>query len=106
MVIAVLPALGLSFLADHRFERAFIAFAAVLAVTTLVNGFRRHQRFVAFSFLLPGIALLTAGIIFDGHDTPIWHAILVATGGSLVALSHLTNLRLTHGHVHGPACSH
>src|SRR6478672_8405035 len=32
-VIAVLPALGLAFLADHRFERGFIAFASVLALT-------------------------------------------------------------------------
>ena len=106
LVIAVLPALGLGFLADHRFERAFIAFASLLALTTLFLGFRRHQRFRAFWFLAPGIVLLTAGIIVDSDGTPLVHALLVACGGSLVALAHLTNLRLAHGHVHGPACGH
>ena len=106
LVIAVLPALGLGFLADHRFERAFIAFASVLALTTLWFGFRRHQRFRAFWFLAPGIALLVAGILVDGDATPLAHALLVASGGCLVALAHLTNLRLGHRHVHGPACEH
>jgi len=32
--------------------------------------------------------------------------VLVAIGGTLVACAHLTNLRLAHGHVHGPACLH
>jgi hypothetical protein len=106
LVLAALPALGLSFLADHRFERAFIAFASVLALTTLVIGFRRHQRFSAFWFLAPGICFLVAGIIVDFDNGSILHAVLVAIGGTLVACAHLTNLRLAHGHVHGPACYH
>ena len=106
LVIAVLPALGLSFLADHRFERAFIAFASVLALTTLVMGFRRHQQFRAFWFLVPGIFFLTSGIIVESDSSMLLHAVLVATGGSLVALAHLTNLRLAHRHVHSPTCSH
>ncbi|GAA0710030.1 MerC domain-containing protein [Dokdonella soli] len=106
LVIAVLPALGLSFLADHRFERGFIAFASVLALTTMVIGFRRHQRFSAFWFLAPGITLLVAGIVVDFDHASILHATLVAMGGTLVALAHLTNLRLAHGHVHDAACGH
>ncbi|MDR2013658.1 MAG: MerC domain-containing protein [Rhodanobacter sp.] len=106
LVIAVLPALGLSFLADHRFEHAFIAFASMLALTTLILGFRRHQRFRAFWFLLPGIALLATGIVFDVEQATYVHAILVAIGGTLVALAHLTNLRLAHGHVHDATCEH
>ena len=34
-VLAVLPLLGLSFLADHRFERGFVMFACALALTAL-----------------------------------------------------------------------
>ncbi len=105
LVIAILPALGLGFLADHRFEHAFIAFASVLALTALIFGFRRHQRFHAFWFLVPGIALLFAGVVVE-YDSTILHAALVAMGGSLIALAHLTNLRLSHGHVHDAACSH
>lgn len=106
LVIALLPALGLSFLADHRFEHAFIAFASVLALTTMVFGFRRHQDFRAFWFLLPGIGLLFTGILFEFQNSTIVHAVLVAMGGSLVAIAHVTNLRLTHVHVHSAACGH
>ncbi|MEP7043052.1 MAG: MerC domain-containing protein [Dokdonella sp.] len=106
LVIAVLPALGLGFLADHRFERTFVAFASVLALTTLITGYRRHQRFRAFWFLAPGLLLLLAGMVIDHEDGASLHAVLVALGGTLVALSHLTNLRLSHGHVHDAACSH
>jgi len=106
LIIAVLPAIGLGFLANHRFERGFVAFASVLAVTTLIVGFRRHQRFRAFWFLLPGILLLAAGMIVDFESSATAHAVLVAIGGTLVAVSHLTNLRLAHGHVHDAACEH
>lgn len=106
LIIAALPAIGLGFLANHRFERGFIAFASVLALTTLVVGFRRHRQFRAFWFLVPGIALLTAGIIVDFEHSAALHAVLVSLGGTLVAISHLTNLRLAHGHVHDAACGH
>jgi hypothetical protein len=105
-VIALLPALGLSFLADHRFERGFITFASALALTTLILGFRRHRQFRAFWFLVPGIVLLTSGILVDSDQSTSLHALLVAAGGTLVALSHLTNLRLAHVHVHSAACEH
>ena len=105
LVLALLPALGLGFLADHRFERGFVAFASLLALASLIVGFRRHQRFRAFWFLAPGIALLFAGIAFEYRATAL-HAALVATGGTLVALAHLINLRLAHRHVHDAACGH
>lgn len=105
LVLALLPALGLGFLADHRVEHGFIAFASLLALTSLIIGFRRHQRFRAFWFLAPGIALLFAGIAFEYRITAL-HAALVATGGTLVALAHLINLRLAHRHVHDAACGH
>ena len=106
LLLAVLPALGLGFLADHAFERGFIAFASVLALASLAFGFRRHRRFRAFWFLVPGVVLLIAGIVIDIDGRPLVHALLVSLGGMLVALSHVTNLRLAHGHVHDAACGH
>src|SRR5690348_9718374 len=103
LVIAALPAIGLGFLANHKFERGFIAFASVLALTTLILGFRRHRQFRAFWFLVPGILLLAAGIIVDFDASAKLHAVLVSIGGTLVAVSHLTNLRLAHVHVHSAA---
>jgi hypothetical protein len=106
LIIAVLPAIGLGFLANHRYERGFVAFAIMLATTMLIVGFRRHGRFRAFWFLVPGILLLAAGIAVDFDANATTHAVLVSIGGTLVALSHLTNLRLAHGHVHDAACEH
>ena len=105
-IVAALPVLGLGFLADHRYERGFILFATLLALTSLVFGFRRHQRFGAFWFLAPGIVLLLAGAALALDDATNLHALLVAIGGTLVACAHIVNLRLSHGHVHDATCRH
>lgn len=103
-VLALLPALGLGFLADHGFERGFVVFACTLAGLTMWNGYRRHRSGRAFVLLLPGVALLLAGLAVDLGRTPLWHATLIATGGVLVALAHVANLRLTRLHVHDAQC--
>ncbi len=105
LVLAFLPALGLGFLADHRLERGFVVFASLLALASLLTGYRRHQRFRAFALLVPGIALLIAGVTLEQLGS-LAHALLVASGGGLVALAHFVNLRLTHGHGSGATCVH
>ena len=98
-IFAVLPALGLEFLANHAFERWFIAFATLLALTMLVRGFRRHRAPHALGLLVPSLVLLwLGGYVFDIEHAGGWHALLVALGGSGVALAHLVNLRLSHAH--------
>lgn len=104
IVFGVLPALGLGFLADHRIERVFVLFAIALATTSLAFGLRRHGSWRAFWFLIPGIVLLVAGLLIGASHADTLHAVLVSLGGTLVALSHLVNLRLNH--VHGPDCRH
>lgn len=106
LVIAALPMLGLGFLADHRFERIFVVFAGALALSSLLVGFRRHQSFRAFWFLVPGIVLLLSGIVIDVDHAAVGHAVLVSIGGVLVALAHVVNLRLAHVHVHDECCGH
>ncbi len=96
-VIAILPALGLSFLADHRFERVFIACASALALTALIRGYRRHRIARPLYVVLPGLALLWIGAwVFDAEDSLALHATLVAMGGCCVAFAHVLNLRMTH----------
>lgn len=104
VVFGVLPALGLAFLADHAIERAFVGFAIVLASTSLLFGLRKHGSYRAFWFLIPGIVLLIIGMLVGADHSDVRHAVLVSIGGTLVALSHVVNLRLNH--VHGPACNH
>jgi hypothetical protein len=107
-VLALLPLLGLSFLADHRFERGFVMFACALALTSLIGGFRRHHQPLALSLAIPGLLLLLLGVTFAESYSIILHSVLVTCGGLLVASSHFVNLRTDrlHAHVHGPHCAH
>lgn len=96
-VIAILPALGLGFLADHRFERIFIAFASCLALVALISGYRRHRVASALYFAGLGLALLWIGAwLFDADRTLVVHATMVTLGGCAVAFAHVLNLRLSH----------
>jgi hypothetical protein len=107
-VLAILPFVGLSFLADHAFERGFVLFASALALFALVNGYRRHHRSLPLRLALPGLALLVMGVTFAENFSIILHSVLVTCGGLLVASAHFVNLRLDrqHGHAHGPHCAH
>ena len=101
-VLALLPFIGLAFLADHRFERGFVLFACVLAALALGRGYRRHADPLPLLLAAPGVTLLVLGVIFlDGH-TLIVHSVLVAFGGLLLAAAHFVNLRIDR-HIHGAA---
>jgi len=94
-VLALLPALGLGFLADHRFERGFIAFATVLALWSIGSSSRRHRQPRAWLLLLPGLVLLWGGaFVVDEYRIGL-HATLVAMGGLLLSGAHLANLQTT-----------
>jgi hypothetical protein len=94
-LLAILPALGLGFLANHGFERGFIAFASVLALTMAVLGYRRHRTARAFALLVPGLLLLwIGGFAFDLGNATFWHSLFVVAGGTCVSLAHVVNLRI------------
>lgn len=109
-VLALLPFVGLGFLADHRFERGFVLFACTLALFALVRGFRRHQEPLPLLLATPGLALLLLGVTYAEGYSIILHSVLVTCGGLLLASAHFVNLRrdsrLVHDHVHGPQCAH
>jgi len=106
-VLSLLPLLGLEFLADHRFERAFVMFACALALLTLVNGYRRHRRPTPLLCAFPGLSLLLLGVTVAGDYSIVLHSVLVTCGGVLVAAAHFVNLRLDRRlHVHEPGCAH
>ncbi|MBC6941313.1 MAG: MerC domain-containing protein [Xanthomonadales bacterium] len=98
LIVVALPMLGLGFLADHRFEQGFVAFASTLAVTSLGLGFRHHRRLQPFGLLLPAIALLLGGVWFGAEHFARIHVVLVTLGGCLLAGAHVANLRLAQRH--------
>ncbi|WIG55675.1 MAG: hypothetical protein OJF61_001462 [Rhodanobacteraceae bacterium] len=103
-VLALLPLIGLEFLAGHTFERIFVACAAALAAASILVAYRRHRRPHALFLMLPGIALLLAGIAINLDAHVLVHTASVVTGGVLVASAHVTNLLLAHKHT--AACTH
>ncbi|HWU74996.1 MAG TPA: MerC domain-containing protein [Rhodanobacter sp.] len=109
-VLALLPFLGLEFLADHRFERGFVLFACALASVALIRGFRRHQHPLPLLLATPGLALLLLGVTYAEGYSIIVHSVMVTCGGLLLASAHFVNLRRdsrhSHDHVHGPQCAH
>lgn len=106
-VLALLPALGLGVLATAGFEYGYVAFATVLALASLWLGYRRHRVYRALAFLVPGLLAVWGGILVpELHENAIVHAITMTFGGTLIAVAHLINLRLTHGHVHDASCTH
>lgn len=105
LALAMLPVIGMGILASRGFEVGFVVFATTLAVVSLLHGYRRHRAYHALAWVIPGMAALWAGILVPAlHDATLPHAIAMSVGGTLVAVAHLVNLKLSQGHVHGGAC--
>lgn len=101
VAFAVLPTMGLGLVAWHGYEWIFSLFATVLAVTSLYLGYRNHRAYHAWLLVAPGLVLIWAAYLYPPlHQTVLPHAIAMATGGVLIALAHLINLRLSYGHSH------
>ncbi|OPZ13818.1 MAG: MerC mercury resistance protein [Alphaproteobacteria bacterium ADurb.BinA280] len=105
-LLALLPSLGLTWLASESVEQGFVIFATLWASGSLLMGYRRHRAFRALGVLLPGLALVWLSTFGPWHHDVIPHAVGMTAGGTLVALAHLINLRLSHGHVHDASCRH
>jgi hypothetical protein len=108
-VLALLPFVGLGFLADHRFERAFVLFACVLAAIALGRGYRRHRERLPLQLAAAGITLLVFGVLWMDDRTIAVHSALVSCGGVLLAGAHFVNLRIDRrghaAHAHGAGCA-
>ena len=104
-VLALLPLIGLEFLAGHTFERIFVACAAALASASIFTAYRRHRHPQALFLMVPGIVLLLFGVAVNLDVHVVIHTASVVTGGVLVASAHVTNLGLAHRHHHA-TCTH
>jgi hypothetical protein len=101
VALALLPVLGLGVLASSTFETGFVLFATTLAIASLWHGYTHHRAYHAFLWLVPGLVLLWSGIFVPAlHESLVAHAVTMSLGGSLVALAHLANMRLSRGHTH------
>lgn len=97
MLIAILPSLGVATWLGDNAEEWFVIFASMVGLFSVVWGYRRHREVRALGLLLPGLAALWFGVLYPPlHASVLPHAVVMTLGGTLVALAHLANLRLTH----------
>lgn len=102
VVMAVLPSLGLAaWLGGDAFEYAFVLFATVLGAFSLIWGYRQHGQVRALGLLVPGLLMLWAGALVPmlHAQSQLVHALVMTSGGLLVALAHIANLRSQQAHV-------
>ena len=105
IAIAVLPSIGIAVWLGDGFEQAFVLFATLLGLFSVVWGYRRHGAIRALGLLVPGLVALWAGVLYAPlHHALVPHAVAMTLGGTLVGLAHVANLRLNHGHVHDAHC--
>ncbi len=106
-LLAVAPALGLSFWLSDGVEASIVIFVTVLGLFSLIWGYLRHRALMALLLLVPGLVLLWAGLLHpELHHSRVPHAGVMTLGGVLVGLAHVVNLRLNHVHVHDASCAH
>lgn len=91
LLIAVLPLIGLGFLANERAELFLIAGAIGLAVGSLAWGVRHHRSWRALLILIVALAFIaTARTAVEGTFEVVFYSI----GGVLLASAHLVNRHL------------
>ena len=115
LMLGVLPALGLGFLAGLELELTLLAVAGVVAVVAIVHAVRRGHPGSIIAGLVVGFALLVAGVLVEdqprahsapGPDANVAHAhshahgehslfstLLSVAGGLILGVSHVRNRR-------------
>ena len=91
LLVAVLPLIGLSFLANERAELVLISGAIALAIGSLAWGVRHHRRWRALLILIVALVFIaTARTAVEGT----FEVVFYSTGGILLASAHLVNRHL------------
>lgn len=99
VLIGLLPILGLSFLGSHKFEHIACITMILLAAGCVWWGCRVHRQWGLLALLAAGATLIVyiqfGGAPGENEARTDWHeAIAMFIGGSLIATSHLLNLKL------------
>lgn len=90
-IMVLTPLAGLRFLAEPWIEYSVIAGSFIIAMFSLIHGYRRHHH-RPLPLRIAGLGFLLIGIGHLFHGKGLEHA-LVAIGALLVALAHYINWR-------------
>ena len=114
LIVTLLPIFGLSLFATEEFEWILLMISAMLGVTSLCFGFRKHKSFTAFSFLGIGLTFLVIGRLAHEHISHFRifefdiYLLFLVIGAIMVAFSHWLNNKLcnTCPPCHSSGCEH
>ena len=90
-LIGLAPLIGLGFLFDHLFEQVFVVLAAVVALSSLIPGLLNHRSQRPLLTAIAGLGLMFTGSFSELHANLVSHAVLLASGGALLAWAHWQN---------------
>lgn len=91
LLLGVLPALGLGFLADHTFDLVIVVLASIFAFFAARSGLRSHGDRRIVKGFVAAVLLLALGHLV-GEDTLVGR-IPSVLGGLTLAVVHFLNLR-------------
>lgn len=98
LIITLIPIFGLSLFVTEYFEWGMLSFSAVLGISSLCFGFKKHKSYKAFAFLSSGLLLIIIARLHHshshGHIEFDHFTIMLVLGSVLVAASHYLNNKL------------
>jgi hypothetical protein len=101
LALALLPAIGVSFLAEGAFHQVLAVLVLLVAGLAFVPGYRAHHRRHIPLIGAVGTVLL-AGAAFAPRLGLLAESTITALGGSVLVLAHVLNRRAV-GHAHDHA---
>lgn len=106
LALGLLPALGLSFLANDALHQVLAVVVLLVAVLAFVPGYRVHHSRRVPLLGAVGVVVLGGAAFAPGLSVTLESA-ATALGGSVLVAAHVLNHRaIARAHVHSPACSH
>ena len=91
IVLAAVPGVGLELLDNAWFDRAFAVSVGLFGLVVLGAGLCAHRFRVVALLYVTAVSLLWAGAFAMPDGEPIVRGIVLATGGSAMALAHFVN---------------
>lgn len=94
LALVLAPALGLGMVGWLDIDQIFVLVATVLGVAMLALGYRSHRAVSVWLLLLAGLTLVWLNAFSPLHEHGLWHAVMMVSGGLMIALAHWRNTRL------------
>lgn len=101
VALGFLSVAGLGFLGSSEADVGFIMATVAIGGLAVWQGYRRHRSWLPMSLYVGGLLLVVIGHFVVGHrhagpDNRLVTSLLAASGGLILVVFHIVNLRLGH----------